>query len=47
MGNPAGVRRTQKMKRYRKELERLAKKDQASQKATSKPQTPKQDQPTQ
>lgn len=40
MGNPAGVRRTQKMKRLRKELERLAKKDQAATK-----ETPKKDQP--
>jgi hypothetical protein len=40
MGNPAGVRRTQKFKRFRKELERLAKKDQTTQK-----EAPKKDQP--
>jgi hypothetical protein len=30
MGNPAGVRRTQKLKRFRKEMERLAKKQQTA-----------------
>jgi hypothetical protein len=37
MGNPAGVRRVQKQKRLRKEMERLAKKAESAQQA------PKQD----
>jgi len=41
MGNPAGVRRTQKLKRFRKEMERLAKKQQTA----AKDDAPKKDQP--
>ena len=45
MGNPAGVRRTQKFKRFRKEMERLAKKDQTTQKDVPQKDASSKDQP--